>query len=309
MMYLSSFAQRHRRSLVICLCSALAGHVVWNDVSAPKILLPNGQRVADLSASEVGHFAQAKFDEHRRWYLASLQRFETLPMVAIDSPGFRVQMAEDLGRGIRGDPANASALRVLPNAALGSLGRLTSGLLEALASGDFDRYELLGINAGASVQIPPKFLGSDDGRGLESAEPTAVHAVAFQRAYAADGGRYRLGACASGLEGVRCSLELVPPGDVNRRSIMNRLSQSDQRYFRGLISQASWMFRAMPSTFKTSAGMLVKFEFFLVVEDRHGDRYPLYTQWLYDASADTWWLRLACRQVSLRALNGPPMVF
>lgn len=307
-------------SLIVAIGAVIVAFWLVARFSVPEPLtLRDGSVVDDLTVAEVGPLARPQMRESRREYLSNLREYsklEVTPLSDRDVQAVSEGLTGVLEQKLRENPADADALKTLPNGAAKSLSELIVAALRRASGGSLEEYRRA---LGPHRIVLPHFLDqsyAQDVYGHDLPIPAdADDREAMDRLisllHEETSGEQR-------LKGVALDSGAISAGIAPRSSapgaaqwiLVGRFSREEDEYFRGPVVQGQLVFHELRSEPDTGTqGHSMRAEVMLIVEDSGGDRYPMafYLDW--DQGSKRWWLRHVSRNASLRMAMTPPFVF
>lgn len=306
------------RWLVGGACTCLALLVVWRFFAGPTIRLSNGEVVRDLSVAEIGPLAADRWEGLRRQYFENLREYRKLPMTpaGTDVAASASQMREVVTAALIADDRNQPSLQELPPQAVDALAEsLALVMHNAAGLSNAEYVRMAGISR---FDVPPNLdrqVYGDLVANPLAAEPARVRHVfeeTHRQAKSHNDGANIVSGWALTPEGCKIALLSVSTNQQYDNPLLPRIRGSNEEFFRGHLSKGALVFgqsgppwAELRERFRT----IVRCDFVVIVEDRSGDRYPLWAQVFFDPSVDRWRVAMVSRQVSLRAGAAPPLVY
>lgn len=304
--------------VVTAICAGLAFLVTWRYFSHPTIRLGDGEVVRDLSVAEIGPLADNRYEGLRRQYFENLREYRKLPItpagkdVAATAHRTRDVVTPSLGA----DKRNQPALQELPPGALDSLFDALALVMHNAAGLDEAEYvRLAGIS---SFNVPANLDREIYGDLLDAslaADPARVRKAfeeTYQQVNTHDDGASVVSGWSLAPDGFRIALAPASANQQYDNPLLSRIAGPQEEFFRGHLSKGALVFgQAGPpwSELSEKFRSIVRCDFVIIVEDRGGDRYPLWAQLFFDPTGGRWRIAMVSRQVSLRAGAAPPLVY
>lgn len=290
----------------------------------PTSSLVDPEASRDMSVEEAGIYAAPKYRSARQQHLANRRQYELLaysPMVDVRSLAARLR-PEVQSRIDSGSEATRRAAARVGSPAIDELCLHLSALLCATGPSSYEQY-LAALPPGRRFVLPrndaavryacdqfaPKASGWVDLRTDASLE--RVFRALFEASVDHAAGILRTAAYSVNPKGFALTLDEVPPERVGGDLLSNVLVQRDLLYWFGSLAQGALIFTA-PETAPEMAGAGTRHlcaHAAFVVRAKGGETFPIHFQCWFDPSAGRWWLIQATRRSSIRAANGPPLVF
>ena len=306
-------------------CAAVASTLLWQYYRTSAVELADGRVVEDFSVAELGPFMTKENEPLRRAYLAAGEFYKTLPVRPATGDVAETAAAVELavGAALRGDERDRAVLAGWPAGAYDKLVRRVALLLERAAGMPLADYEAA-LGSGATFVVPPNLMPDEfpELEGVASVFAAPGHESAIRKAFAheyeefnaANDGDGRLAGWSLDPRGFRAAVQVLstdaPTGDVLYERVPNDGGEASR--FKGDISQGGLIFTAPPGGWPRVAeqhDQVPRFMMSIVVEDRGGDRYPLWLDLYFDPETADWWPAGIYRNVSLKAALKPALAY